>query len=374
MANKAIKYRLYPTTEQRTMFTKTFGCCRKVYNLMLADKIKGYKATGKFPTVTPAMYKKDYPFLKEVDSLALACAWSNLQKAFNNRFSKSRKKKNGFPNFKSAKHSRRSYTTCNQKGLIAIIDNKYIRLPKYGKVKAKIHRIPDEDWLIKSVTVSQDSDGKLYASVLFEFDKVITQVPVSDNAIGLDFAVATLFTDSNGDDSGIHKYYKESHCRLTKEQRKLSKKQKFSNNFYKQKIKVAKVHKHISNMRKDFLHKKSTEIANQYDAVCIEDISIRKLASKRKFKNYRKSLLDNGWYNFITMLQYKLNDRGKRLIKIDRSFPSSKLCHCCGNVNTTLKDDSIRKWTCPACGASHQRDFNAAINIKNEGLKILKVI
>ena len=147
--NKAIKYRVYPTTEQRILFAKTFGCCRKVYNLMLSDKIEGYKATGKFPALTPAKYKKDYPYLKEVDSLALANKQIDLQEAFRNCFSKSRKKKNGFPKFKSAKRSRKSYTTNNQKGTVAIIDNRYIKLPKAGKVKAVIHRIPDDNWIIK---------------------------------------------------------------------------------------------------------------------------------------------------------------------------------------------------------------------------------
>ena len=166
MANKAIKYRLYPTTEQSVIFTKTFGCCRKVYNLMLSDKIDGYKLTGKFLTVTPAKYKKDYPYLKEVDSLALANKQIDLQAAFRNRFSKSRKKNIGFPKFKSAKHSRKSYTTNNQHGTVAIIDDKYIKLPKIGKVKAVIHRIPDNNWIIKSATVSQESDGKYYISML----------------------------------------------------------------------------------------------------------------------------------------------------------------------------------------------------------------
>ena len=165
--NKAIKYRLYPTTEQRILFAKTFGCCRKVYNLMLSDKIEEYKATGKFPAVTPAKYKKDYPYLKEVDSLALANKQIDLQEAFRNCFSKSRKKKNGFPKFKSAKHSRKSYTTNNQKGTVAIIDNRYIKLPKAGKVKAVIHRIPDDNWIIKSATVSQESDGKYYVFCAF---------------------------------------------------------------------------------------------------------------------------------------------------------------------------------------------------------------
>ena len=178
MSNKAIKYRLYPTTEQKIMFAKTFGCCRKVYNLMLSEKIESYKSTGKFANVTPAKYKKDYPFLKEVDSLALANVQINLQSAFRNFLDKSRKKKNGFPKFKSAKHSRKSYTTNNQHGTISIIDNA-VKLPKIGKIKAVIHRHPDTDWVIKSATISLESDGSYYASVLFEFEQDITVVPIS---------------------------------------------------------------------------------------------------------------------------------------------------------------------------------------------------
>ena len=174
MANKAIKYRVYPTTEQSVMFTKTFGCCRKVYNLMLSDKIDGYKLTGEFPIITPAKYKKDYPYLKEVDSLALANKQMDLQAAFHNHFSKSRKKNNGFPKFKSAKHSRKSYTTNNQYGTVAIIDDKYIKLPKIGKVKAIIHRIPNDDWVIKSATVSQESFTKNidFEAIAKDFDMI----------------------------------------------------------------------------------------------------------------------------------------------------------------------------------------------------------
>ena len=194
--NKAIKYRLYPTTEQEIMFAKTFGCCRKVYNLMLADKIARYKETKSFGKQTPAMYKVDYPFLKEVDSLALANVQLNLQDALKNCFDKSRKKQNGFPKFKSAKHSRKSYTTNNQKGTVGIIEDKYIKLPKIGKVKAIIHRVPDVDWIIKSATISQDSDGKYYVSVLFEYDITITSVAMSDCAIGLDYKSEGLYVDS----------------------------------------------------------------------------------------------------------------------------------------------------------------------------------
>ena len=375
MANKAIKYRVYPTTEQSIMFAKTFGCCRKVYNLMLSDKIEGYKATGKFPTVTPAKYKDEYPYLREVDSLALANKQIDLQEAFRNRFSKSRKKNSGFPKFKSAKHSRKTYTTNNQKGTVTIVDDKYIKLPKIGKVKAAIHRIPDSGWVIKSATVSQESDGRYYISVLFEFDNV-TNPYVADktNAIGLDYASDGLYVDNNGNVGTNHKYYRESHDKLAKEQRKLSRMQgskkgeEKSNNYIKQLRKVNKIHRHIANQRLDNLHKISTEIANQYDVVCVESLNMRFMAN-HGFRN-GKATLDNGYGMFLSMLEYKLTDRNKYLVKVDKWFPSSQVCHCCGALHPEMKDLAIRIMKCD-CGLTISRDQNAAINILQEGLRLL---
>ena len=373
--NKAIKYRVYPTTEQSIMFAKTFGCCRKVYNLMLSDKIEGYKATGKFPTVTPAKYKNDYPYLREVDSLALANKQMDLQKAFRNTFSKSRKKKNGFPKFKSAKHSRKSYTTNNQKGTVAIIDNKCIKLPKIGKVKAVIHRVPDDSWTIKSATVSQESDGKYYISVLFEFDNAINlYVADKTNAIGLDYASDGLYVDSNGNTGTNHKYYRESHDKLAKAQRKLSRMQGSkkhevkSNNYIKQLRKVNKIHRHIANQRLDNLHKISTEIANSYDVVCVESLNMRSMAN-HGFGN-GKATLDNGYGMFLSMLEYKLSDRNKYLVKVDKWFPSSQRCHCCGKIHPEMKSLQTRTIKCD-CGLTMSRDQNAAINILHEGLRLL---
>ena len=373
--NKAIKYRVYPTTEQSIMFAKTFGCCRKVYNLMLSDKIEGYKATGKFPTVTPAKYKNDYPYLREVDSLALANKQMDLQEAFRNTFSKSRKKKNGFPKFKSAKHSRKSYTTNNQKGTVAIIDNKCIKLPKIGKVKAVIHRVPNDSWTIKSATVSQESDGKYYISVLFEFENIVNPyVADKTNAIGLDYASDGLYVDSNGNTGTNHKYYRESHDKLAKAQRKLSRMQgskKYevkSNNYIKQLRKVNKIHRHIANQRLDNLHKISTKIANSYDVVCVESLNMRSMANKG-FGN-GKATLDNGYGMFLSMLEYKLSDRNKYLIKVDKWFPSSQICHCCGTIHPEMKNLTIRTMKCD-CGLTISRDQNAAINILKEGLRLL---
>ena len=373
--NKAIKYRVYPTTEQSIMFAKTFGCCRKVYNLMLSDKIEGYKLTGKFPTVTPAKYKNDYPYLREVDSLALANKQMDLQKAFRNTFSKSRRKKNGFPKFKSAKHSRKSYTTNNQHGTVAIIDSKYIRLPKIGKVKAVIHRVPDDSWTIKSATVSQESDGKYYISVLFEFENIVNPyVADKTNAIGLDYASDGLYVDSNGNTGTNHKYYRESHDKLAKAQRKLSRMQGSkkhevkSNNYIKQLRKVNKIHRHIANQRLDNLHKISTKIANSYDVVCVESLDMKAM-STHGFGN-GKATLDNGYGMFLSMLEYKLSDRNKYLVKVDKWFPSSQRCHCCGKIHPEMKSLQTRTIKCD-CGLTMSRDQNAAINILHEGLRLL---
>ena len=378
MANKAIKYRVYPTKEQSVMFAKTFGCCRKVYNLMLSDKIAGYKKTGKFPAVTPAKYKDEYPYLKEVDSLALANKQLDLQEAFRNTFSKTRKKSNGFPKFKSAKHSRKSYTTNNQKGTVAIIDNGYIKLPKTGKVKAVIHRIPDSDWIIKSATVSQEPDGKYYISILFEFDNVINSYMADKtNAIGLDYASEGLYMDNNGNIGSNHKYYRESHDKLARAQRRLSRMQgskkleEKSNNYIRQLRKVNKIHRHIANQSLDNLHKISTEIANQYDVVCVESLNMRSMAN-RGFGN-GKATLDNGYGMFLSMLEYKLSDRNKYFIRVNKWFPSSQICHCCGTLHPEMKDLAIRTVKCD-CGLTINRDQNAAINILREGLRILNEV
>ena len=376
--NKAIKYRIYPTREQAVLFAKTFGCCRKVYNLMLADKMESYQATGKFVAVTPAKYKKEYSYLKEVDSLALANAQINLQSAFRSRFTKKRKRKNGFPKFKSAKKSRKSYTTNNQKGTITLMDSRYIKLPIVGKVKAKIHRQPEMDWQLKSATVSQNSDGKYYVSVLFELEsQPSAYVADKTNAIGLDYASDGLYVDDNGNKGTNHKYYRESHRKLAKAQRRLSrmqgskKKEEKSANYLKQLKKVNRIHRRIANQRLDNLHKISTEIANQYDVVCVESLNMKSMSNK-KFGN-GKSTMDNGYGMFLKMLEYKFADRKKYFVKVDKWFPSSQICNGCGKVHSEMKNLNNRIMKCD-CGLIIGRDQNAAINIKKEGLRILKSV
>ena len=277
-----------------------------------------------------------------------------------------------FPKFKSRK-SRNSYTTNNQRGTIAIIDDKYIKIPKVGKVKAVIHRKANADWKIKSATISKEKDGSYYISVLFEYDKAEnTYIVDKTNAIGLDYKSNGLYMDNNGNVGTNHKYYRESHDKLAKEQRKLSrmkgskKNESKSNNYIKQLRKTNKIHRHIANQRLDNLHKISTEIANQYDVICVESLNMRSMSNKG-FGN-GKAIYDNGYGMFLNMLEYKLSDRGKTLVKVDKFYPSSQLCSCCGNRKKLELSDRIYKCD---CGLTLDRDLNAAINIKNEGLRLL---
>ena len=372
--NKAIKYRLYPTTEQIILFARTFGCCRKVWNLMLSDKISSYEASGSFGSQTPAMYKETYPYLKEVDSLALANVQMHLRTAMNNCFDKKRKKNTGFPRFKSAKRSRKSYTTNNQNGTVAVLED-CIRLPKIGKVRAVIHRLPEDGWIVKSATIVQDSDGRYYASVLFEFEAAPVDHAIdTSKVIGLDYASDGLFVDDKGNKGTNHKFYRESHKKLAKEQRRLSRKsgsgkgETKSKNYLKQLRRVNRIHRHIANQRLDNLHKISTGIANRFDIVCVESLDMKAMSNKG-FGN-GKATMDNGYGMFLNLLEYKLAERGKLLVRVDKWFPSSQLCHCCGKRHPEMKSLRIRTFGC-GCGLSMDRDRNAAINIRNEGLRML---
>ena len=363
--NKAYKFRIYPTSEQRTLFAKTFGCVRFLYNRMLSDKIKYYEETGQTLKNTPAQYKKEYEWLKEIDSLALANAQMSLQAAYRNFF---RNPKSGFPKFKSKKSNRKSYTTNCVNGNI-IIENGSLRLPKVGLVKLKQHRPIPSDYQLKSVTVSQPPGGTYYASVLFEYENQVSEQP-PQTFLGLDYSMHDLYKDSNGNEPHYPRYYRQSEKKLKREQRRLSRMQKDSKNREKQRIKVARLHEKVANQRKDFLHKQSRQIVDAYDCVCIESLNMKAMAQVLQFG---KSVSDNGWGMFTTFLQYKLKEAGKRLVKIDKFFASSQTCSCCGYKNSATKNLAVREWNCPECGTHHDRDVNAAINIRKEGMRLITV-
>ena len=370
VANKAYKFRIYPNDEQKSLFAKTFGCVRMIYNHWLDRKITQYKENKTNITYTVcakemAEMKKteEYAFLREVDSISLQQSLRHLDTAFQNFF---KQPKTGFPRFKSKKSHKNSYSTMCINGNIAILDG-YLKLPKIGQVRLKQHRPVPKEYKLKSVTISQTPVGRYYVSILFEYED---QGPEKEmqSFLGLDFSMHGLYRDSNGNEPAYPRYYRNAEKRLAKEQRRLSKMQKSSNNRRKQRIKVAKLHEKVSNQRKDFLHKQSRQITNVYDCVCIEDLDMKAISQSLKFG---KSVSDNGWGMFTAFLKYKLEEQGKKLVKVDRFFASSQICSACGYKNTKTKDLAVREWDCPQCGIHHDRDINAAINIRNEGMRLV---
>ena len=372
---KAYQFRIYPTEEQEIFFAKTFGCVRKVYNLMLNDRKKAYEEVKNDPSKkmtfpTPAKYKKEFPFLKEVDSLALANAQLHLDKAYKNFF---RDKSVGFPRFKSKKNPVQSYTTNNQNGTVALIDNKFIKVPKLKSlVRIKLYRQPKG--MIKSATISRHSSGKYYISLLCKEE--ISELPKTNSAIGIDLGITDFAILSDGQKIDNNKFTYKMEKKLKREQRKLSRRALLAKkkgiplseakNYQKQKRKVARLHEKVMNQRTDFLNKLSTEIIKNHDIICIEDLNVKGMLRNHKLA---RSISDVSWSSFVAKLQYKADWYGREIIKVDQWFPSSQICSECGHKDGKKSLD-IREWTCPICHTHHDRDINASINILIEGLRI----
>ena len=359
MIRKAYKYRIYPNVAQKEYFSGVFGCVRFFYNKSLSDMCEIYKATGKNENITPARYKSDYPFLKEVDSLALCNAQLNRNRAFKAFF----RKQNGFPKYKSKKNNQ-SYTTNNQGGVKFSSNDRYISIPKCPRIRIKKHRGFYGE--IKSITVSKTTDEKYYISLLVEENTEC--IKLLDNAIGLDLGIKELIIDSSGNKYKNHKYLTKSQNKLSREQRKLSLMKKGSNNRSKQRIKVAKIHKKIENQRNDYLHKLSRHIIDENQIICIEDLKVKNMTRNTKLA---RSINDASWSKFVSMLIYKANWYGNVIVKVPTNYPSSQLCSYCNYQNPLTKDLKVRKWTCPQCGSVHDRDINAAKNILRKGIEIL---
>ena len=323
--NRAVKIRIYPNAEQRVQIEKTIGCSRFIYNYMLADKMEHYKKEKKMLRNTPASYKKEYPWLKEVDSLALANVQMHLESAFHKFF---REPSAGFPRPKSKKSSRKSYTTNVVNGNIFL-------------------------------------EGKYFASLLFCCENQTAEKRPAEKFIGIDFAMQGMCVFSTGKRAEYPMFYRNTEKKLAREQRKLSRCQKGSQNYKKQKKRVALCHEKIRNQRKDFQHKLSASLAESFDAVCVEDLNLKGMAGGLYLG---KGVHDNGYGLFLSMLEYKLEERGKYLIKVDRYFASSKICSVCGNKKEELSL-SDRIYYCE-CGNRMDRDANAAVNIMNEGKRI----
>ena len=378
----AVKCRIYPTSEQVILIHKTVGCARLIYNLMLHD----FYENGLIKT--PAQYKNEFPFLREVDSLALANSQIHLRQAFRNY----KKNKEHFekPTFKKKSRSRLSYTTNNQKGTIRIENNKLI-LPKFKSgIKIVLHR--QIEGLIKSVTVEQVPSGHYTASILYEVaDNQIETTLSKDNIVGIDLGLTHLAIISDNEKYDNPKHFRQLQKKLRKEQRILSR--RFENNvqervydengdyvktifkkplrdcknYQKQRRKVAKIHNKIKHRRLDNLHKVSTEIVKNHDYIVMETLKVHNMIKNRELS---KSIADVGWSMFTNMIHYKSERYGKAFVQIEQWFPSSQICSHC-NHKDGKKHLSIREWTCSNCGIHHDRDINAAINIKNKGLEII---
>lgn len=361
--NKGVKFRAYPNREQQNLINQTFGCCRFIYNKSLAmrndafanDQKIGYSQTSAM--LTELKKQESFAFLKDVDSVALQQSLRDLDRGFINFFNKLAR----YPKFKSKHTSHQSYRTINRRDNIRIV-GKYIKLPKLGYVKIKQSM---EVRHIKNVTIKRTSTGKYFVILNISFEPELRSN--NGSAIGIDVGVKEFYSDSNGNVVNNPRYLEKSMSKLIREQRRLSRKQKGSNNCNKQRIRLAKVHEKIVNQRNDFLQKQSTILVSENQTICIEDLNVKGMMRNHKLA---KAISNVSWSKFFLMLEYKAMWYGNNIIKVPTMYPSSQICSCCGYKNSLVKNLVIRSWECPQCHTKHDRDINASINILNKGLSI----
>jgi putative transposase len=363
--NTAIKIRLYPSPEQAELMEKTFGCCRWLWNHILADVQEFYAATDLQFIPTPAHYKKEAPFLREVDSQPLCTVHQNLRRAFLDFFRNPGAFQ--YPQFKTKKSGKDSFTVyCRQYRTgpsIRLLGNG-LQMPKLGFIKAAVHRKPLHWWDLRMVTVSRTAAGKYFASVIFAYQakKQEAVEPTQKTTLGLNHSISSLYVDSEGRRPEMPSW-KQPQKKLAEMQRKLSRMQKGSRNYQEQQQKIRLLHEHIANQRRDFIHKESRRIANAWDAVCVRDADLNDLAQKLK----GAKVMASGFGMFRDCLRYKLQRQGKACITVDRYTPTAKTCHECGFVHEGLGQRE-KIWTCPHCGAALSREVNAARNLRDMGL------
>ncbi|WP_110926770.1 IS200/IS605 family element RNA-guided endonuclease TnpB [Bacillus massiliglaciei] len=373
LVNKAYKFRIYPTKEQETLITKTIGCCRFVFNRFLGQWNDTYKETGKGLTYNACsaeltQMKKEFVWLKEVDSIALQSSLKNLADSYTRFF----KKQNKAPRFKSKKNKVQSYTTKETNNNIAIVSNK-IKFPKLGLVRfAKSQEVKGR---ILNATVRRNPSGRYFVSILAETE--VQPLKKTGSSIGIDLGITDFAIFSDGRKVDNNKFTSKMKKKLQREQRKLSRRALSAKNngidlldaknYQKQKRKVARLHERVMNQRDDFLNKLSTDIIKNHDMICIEDLNTKGMLRNHKLA---KSISDVSWSAFVSKLEYKAKWYGKTIVKISRWFPSSQICSDCGHQDSK-KSLEIRDWACPICHAHHDRDINASKNILAEGLRTL---
>lgn len=369
---RAFKYRILPTEEQAVLINKTVGCARLTYNSLLLDYKEQLNNEQKPQMKEVTFLKEQFPFLKEVDSLALANAKQHLISAFTNFFQyrkgKRKGKKVGFPKVHKKCKSKLSYTTNNQNGTIRL-EGDMIKLPKLGFVNVVLHR--ELCGRITSCTIEQTRDGKYYASISVEVDDAVKEKDLNKigklKVVGIDMSMSDFAVDSDTGNSSLTKpkyerNYRKYESKLAKLQRNVSRKVRGSKNKDKARAKYAKLSRHVSNKRLDFCHKLSRYYAENYDVVVLEDLDMQNMARTLKLG---KSVNDLGFGMFKEMLSYKCKECDSLLMYADKWFASSQTCSKCGCINKDVKDLKVREWTCPACGEKHDRDVNAAKNLRN---------
>ena len=361
-----IKVRLYPTPEQKTLFEQTFGCCRYIWNQMLADQQRFYLETDAHFIPTPAKYKKEAPFLKEVDSQALIQEHNKLSQAFRVFFKSP--ESFGYPKFKKKKTDRDSFTACNHEfasGPTIYITKDGIRMTKAGIVKAKFSRRPQAWWKLKRITVERTKTRKYFCSILYENQGKAPEPvsPTPETTVGLKYSMSHFYVADNGTMADPPHWLKRSQEKLAKIQRRVSRMEPGSKNYQEMVQKYRLVHEHIANQRRDFIHKESRRIANDWDAVCVRADDLAEMARGP----VRGNVLESGYGMFRELLRYKLERQGKQLISIERYTPTTRTCSACGQLQDEVSHKE-KTWVCPKCGSTHNREINAAQNIKAKGL------